>query len=110
MRLRFSAATQRELAVAKAFYERQRDGLGDEFLLEVESAAALLVENPLIGRRVPDNRRVLVLKRFAYRLVYTLDDLGIVIIAAAHQRRRPDYWRHRVEEPRPAYAVLSIAA
>jgi len=105
MRLRISASARRELKAAKDFYERQRHGLGDAFLLEAQRAAALLIENPLIGTRVRDNRRVLVLKRFPYRLVYSLDDLGVIIIAAAHQKRRPDYWRGRVEELTPRYAV-----
>jgi hypothetical protein len=47
---------------------------------------------------------------FSFRLIYSLEDLVIRIIAICHQKRRPDYWRGRVEEPRPRYAILQQAA
>jgi len=54
--------------------------------------------------------RFIVLDHFPFRLVYAVEDSAIRIIAVAHQKRRPDYWRGHVEEPRPEYAILQRAA
>jgi len=110
MELRFGAAARRELDAAADFYDQRYGGLGDAFLDEVQRFLSLLVANPRIGRRVRANRRSVVFKRFPYRLVYALDDVGILIIAVAHQSQRPGYWGERVEDSHPAYVVLPIAA
>ena len=110
MKFRYEPAARRELDDAMDFYDQQRIGLGDEFLDEVERVVALLTENTRLGRRLLENHRFFLLYRFPFRLVYALEDPGIRIIALAHQKRRPDYWRGRVEEPRPGYAILRQAA
>jgi len=101
---------QTELTDAAAFYDRERPGLGDRFIEEFERVVALLNDNPELGRAIGDNRRSIVFDRFPFRLIYSLEDSVIRIIAICHQKRRPDYWRGRVEEPRPEYAVLQQAA
>jgi len=87
---RYEPAARRELDAAMDFYDQQRIGLGDEFLDEVERAIALLTENAKLGRGLPENHRFFLLFRFP--------------------KRRPDYWRGRVEEPKPGYVVLQRAA
>ena len=47
--------------------------------------------------------------RFPYRLVYSIDADDIIIVAPAHQHPRSGYWRCRVEEPAPAYAIPHAA-
>lgn len=106
----YGIAAERELAKAVDFYERERAGLGDEFLQEVQRAASFLIEFPRLGRSVSRNRRVLVLKEFPYLLVYDLDQTGIRIIAVAHQNQRTGYWSERVEEPTATYKITRIAA
>ena len=39
--------------------------------------------------------RVRLMQRYPYSLVYIVRDPKIVIIAVAHQRRRPGYWLSR---------------
>ena len=105
-------AAGKELIDAAAFYERQRQrpGLGDRFIDEVERVIALLTEHPELGAGVGQDVRFIVLDRFPFRLVYAVEDSAIRIIAVAHQKRRPDYWHGRVEDPRPTYAILGRAA
>jgi toxin ParE1/3/4 len=98
-------AAGKELIDAAAFYERRRPGLGDRFIDEVERVIALLLEHPELGAGVGQDFRFVVLDRFPFRLVYAVEQSVIRIIAIAHQKRRPDYWHGRVEEPRPAYAL-----
>ena len=85
-----------EFAAAVGWYEQQRPGLGGEFFDAVVHATALIQAQPEIGTLSRDRRtrRVLV-QRFPYQVVYSLSEKEIVIIAIAHSKRRPGYWRKR---------------
>jgi toxin ParE1/3/4 len=108
--VRIGLAAKRELRIASRYYDRQRPGLGEEFLDEVQRVSSLLAMHPELGRELLGQRRVLTLRRFPYRLVYVLAGSYIRIVAVAHLRQRPLYWQHRVEESRPRYLVLPAAA
>jgi len=84
------------LDVAVAYYEDQKAGLGLDFLLEVEQALGKIQQNPNLGSvyKVTGLRRH-VIQRFPF-LVFDaeLEDC-IWVVAIAHGKRRPDYWRRR---------------
>jgi len=84
-----------ELQEAALFYETRVDGLGKSFAAEVERTISLVRQFPEAG--TPDARdcRRVVVARFPYSVVYRQMRDGIVIVAVAHQRRRPGYWRRR---------------
>ena len=103
-------AAEKELNDVVAFYEQQQIGLGDRFLNEFERVVTLLTEHPELGARVGQDARFIVLNRFPFRLVYAVEESVVRIIAVAHQKRRPDFWRGRVEDPRPRYTILRRAA
>jgi len=44
-----------------------------------------------------DTRR-LILRRFPYSMIYRVDSVRIVIVAVAHNSRRPGYWRDRLDD------------
>jgi toxin ParE1/3/4 len=89
-------AASEEFAAAILWYDEQRPGLGGEFFDAVVHAISLIQEQPEIGTPSPDQRtrRVLV-QRFPYQVVYRLAVDEIVIVAIAHSKRRPGYWRKR---------------
>jgi plasmid stabilization system protein ParE len=71
--------------------------LGGEFFDSVAAALSVIETNPEIGTTLsPDSqtRRVL-LTRFPYQVVYRLRPTEIVIVAIAHLKRRPRYWKDR---------------
>jgi toxin ParE1/3/4 len=94
--LRNLKAASKEFAAAVRWYEKQRPGLGGEFFDAVVHATSLIQAQPEIGTLSPDRRtrRVLV-ERFPYQVVYRLSADEIVIVAIAHTKRRPGYWRNR---------------
>lgn len=79
---------------AAAFYENEAPGLGKLFLDEVESRLSVLRERPLLGAVINGLRRLL-LGKFPFSVIYAVNDEEIVVVAVAHQRRRPGYWAHR---------------
>lgn len=103
--LRWGERARRELQDAAAFLNGQGAKLGDEFLAEVDHLLLMLRSNPRIGMRAGHGRRVILENRFRYRIVYRIQREEVRIIAVAHQKQRPGYWRGRVEELRTRYAA-----
>lgn len=89
---------EEELAAAYAWYERQREGLGNDLMRAVDAAVAAIGSTPSLAiSHVSDElgaRRVQV-RRYPYSVVYIVTDDEVRIIAFAHGRRRPAYWRDR---------------
>jgi plasmid stabilization system protein ParE len=92
---RYLPAAREELIEAAAFYERAAVGLGDDFLDDVERAIETLQEHPRIGSPAGRRFRKLHIRRFPFNLIYADRTDEIVIVAVAHQRKRPGYWRRR---------------
>jgi toxin ParE1/3/4 len=84
-----------ELEEAALFYESRVPGLGKSFSAEVENTISLVRQFPEAG--APDilGCRRVVVARFPYSLFYRQMTDAILVVAVAHQRRRPAYWRRR---------------
>ena len=80
---------------AALFYEQRLAGLGYEFLDELERCAARIVAFPESGQHCYEHFRRAIVARFPFSVVYEILPDGILIVAVAHQRRRPGYWRQR---------------
>ena len=96
--LRNLRAAREEFAEAVRWYDEQRPGLGAEFFGEVTATTGRLEAFPEMGTPVSRDgltRRVLV-PRFPCHVVYRLTRTEIVILAVAHLKRLPNYWRHRL--------------
>jgi plasmid stabilization system protein ParE len=87
-----------EVGEAAQYYESRSTDLGLELLDEVTRALDQISANPdacqLIGIRV----RRKPLWRFPYNLLYAVYPDRIRIVAFAHQKRRPFYWRARLKK------------
>jgi plasmid stabilization system protein ParE len=85
-----------ELEAAVRWYEERRRGLGAEFFDAVTSMIAFIEDQPEIGVVIGGGkaRRALV-SRFPYQVVYHLTPSDIIIVAIAHLKRRPNYWKDR---------------
>lgn len=85
-----------ELVGAIAYFDGQRDGLGDEFLAEVEKAIDRILDRPAsFPRSTEQGHRKCLVKRFPYTLHFLEFEDAVWVMAAAHQRKHPDYWKER---------------
>lgn len=96
MSLRLLEPAQAELDEAIGWYAEQAPGLGDAFLLETLKVLKLVEQFPQAWHPLTPEIRRCRLKRFPYSVVYTLDAEGILVLAVAHQHRKPGYWRNRI--------------
>ena len=91
----FHEAAEAELNDAAAFYEQVEAGLGYAFLDDVDAALAAIQAHPEANETRYGRIRRRLLVRFPYALLYSFDGEQVRILAIAHQRRRPFYWRRR---------------
>jgi toxin ParE1/3/4 len=92
--IRFRAAAARELAADVKYYDRHYPGRGERFVAAVERILLRVAESPLAFPLLfePDIRSAKV-ERFPYRVVYIVVNTDVDILAVAHAKRRPSYWR-----------------
>ena len=67
-------------------------------LSEYDSHVAQIKQRPESFRFAHQGYRRLNLHRFPYAIIYRLRASDIYIIAVMHQKRHPDYWKHRIED------------
>lgn len=96
MRARFLRLAEAEVNEAIAYFDQQREGLGDRFEQDLQTTVVFVTEHPLAGKMLSKRVRRFRLRTFRYNVIYIADDKEIVIVAVAHHRRRPGYWRHRL--------------
>jgi hypothetical protein len=95
MRVDRHPEADQELEAAALWYERQRVGLGEEFLCEFERTLSRICEAPLQWRLFDNINRKLNFDRFPYALVYSVEPDAIRLKAVMHLHRRPLYWMDR---------------
>jgi plasmid stabilization system protein ParE len=97
MRLVYHPDAEKELIEAARFYERRVAGLGDRFLREFDAAVAEIAAAPDRYRRVEDDLRRCVMRRFPYAIYYRPEGGALRILVVKHHSRHPDYWRYRLD-------------
>ena len=96
MKVRFLTQAQLELDDAVAWYNQRSDGVGQEFLDEIDRVVHRAIRFPLSCPEIePEIRRGLI-PRFPYGLIYGIDGDTLVVIAVAHLHRHPRYWIERI--------------
>ncbi|MBK7719147.1 MAG: type II toxin-antitoxin system RelE/ParE family toxin [Simplicispira sp.] len=86
---------QAELDEAIAWHTEQAPGMGDAVLIETLKTLRLVEQFPQSWHPLTPEIRRCRLRRFPYSVVYTLDAESILVLAVAHQHRKPGYWRNR---------------
>ncbi len=89
MKLRYTAGARDDIDLALAWYERQRRGLGLEFLDCVEAAIASVRDSPSMYPIRYSCFRCCVVRRFPFSIFYTIEDDEIVVHSVFDNRRNP---------------------
>lgn len=97
MRIEFHPAARLEFIEAVNYYESRSQGLGAEFAEEIEAALEVIADDPRRWRCLEEDVRRKLLKRFPYGVLYTEEVDYLLIVALMHFRRKPGYWRQRLQ-------------
>jgi plasmid stabilization system protein ParE len=77
------------------FYELEQKNLGLLFKKELKRLIDIIVDYPEIGSNENYNLKSLLLHKFPYKVIYSVNNDQILILAIAHQHRKPEYWADR---------------
>jgi plasmid stabilization system protein ParE len=91
----FHEAAEAELNEAADFYDMESPGLGQTFIDEVRHGVERIAELPEAAPAIRGRVRKRLLLKFPYSLLYSVHDDLIRLLAVAHHKRRPFYWRSR---------------
>ena len=87
-------------AQAATQWYRERSALAAHaFLVELDRAIEKIAEGPEIWSRYVGGTRRFLLQRFPFSVVYRLVSNRIEVVAIAHGRRKPGYWKGRLAQP-----------
>ena len=98
MTLRWLAEADQELTDATAWYDGQAAGLGDRLLDELLLVLTLIERFPHAWHPLTPRIRSQRLNRFPYSVIYAESEGGLVVLAFAHQHRKPFYWHRRIKK------------
>ena len=88
-------AAHEELLEAFEWYLSRSEQAADNFLAEVSRGMAVVARAPEIWPRFSENTRRYPLHRYPFSLLFRFQAGVVTIVAVAHQKRRPGYWRDR---------------
>jgi plasmid stabilization system protein ParE len=83
------------------WYRERSTKVAERFLAELERAVDLIIETPRRWPKYLHGTRRYVLLKFPYSIIYRPSEARITICAVAHAKRRPGYWKERLEQDEP---------
>ncbi len=95
MKVIFTELAHAELLDACDFYELEFSGLGTRFKQEIRQAIKRIIQFPLAWPTENNDIRKYLLHKFPYKIIYSVEIDHLLIIAIAHQHRKPEYWVDR---------------
>ena len=98
---KFFAEALAEYEDAIVHYEQREPGLGARLIKEFDEVVAVALEFPDAFAGVPDvpltwGLRSVRLQTFPIKLVYTVNEGTLLVVAVFHAHRRPGYWLERL--------------
>ena len=95
MELLVRAAAAADVEEAYLWYQRQRAGLGEEFLAAMDATLCDIATHPTTYPVIHREARRALLRRFPYAIFYRVYGETIIVIACMHGRRDPSHWKGR---------------
>jgi plasmid stabilization system protein ParE len=92
----FAPEAEQDLHDAYAWYERQRAGLGEEFLSCVDACIHVICRAPGAQTQVYQSYRRALVRRFPYAIFFEAEDDKVIIHCIMHTARDPERWRQRL--------------
>ena len=94
--LQFHPDISQEVQASYSWYEKQANGLGDDFLNELETGYNAILEFPTTWPLFQFGFRRYLLSRFPYSIIYRQENNFLYVVAVMHNSRKPGYWLSRL--------------
>jgi plasmid stabilization system protein ParE len=89
----FHPGASEDYAAAYSWYHDRGTTLAANFETEIDRGVRLISQNPLRWPKFDNQRRRFIVRKFPYSIIYELHGEEVVVLAVAHGKRRPNYWR-----------------
>lgn len=96
MSLRFLPPAEAELLEGISYYAAIHRELGCRFEQAVAQAVRNLAAHPERGAPRSKSTRRWLVKSFPFGIIYRAEGSDVLVVAVAHQRKKPEYWANRV--------------
>jgi len=96
--IRFHPDVSEDIEGSFHWYEREQEGLGLQFVDEIEKSLDILSLSPGTWAFFKHGFRRYILPRFPFSIVYKEEETVIYVVAVMHNSRKPNYWMDRIEE------------
>ena len=91
-------SAKKDIKDSVIYYEERKEGLGGEFIDEVNLKILEIAEKPEVYPLFHRDARKASLKRFPFTIIYTIKDSGISIIGVWHKSRDPNQLEKRMDD------------
>jgi len=95
--IEFHPEAIREVRESIEWYRQRNEEIAGEFRTLVQSAEELVQRSPESWAVYLLETRGFRFQKFPFALVYIIRDERIYFVALAHTKRKPGYWRDRLE-------------
>ncbi len=90
-----TAAAEADYLEALLWYGKRSQRAADNFESQFDEALAQIASAPLRFAHCDPRHRRFLMRRYPYQVVYRLEGDHVVVIAVAHAKRKPQYWKQR---------------
>lgn len=94
----FLPEADQEMLEAARYYQSLSPGLGDDYIAEVERAVHSIASSPKTWPILEGTLRRRLIKRFPFGVLYRIEPDKFLIVAVAHLRKKPGYWKKRISQ------------
>lgn len=95
MKVLFATEVWSEVDTARDYYENEVEGLGKAFVHAVRGSIEEIKSNPTASRIIQGSYRRFLTPRFPFGIIYQVSQDTLYVVAVAHLRKRPNYWKNR---------------
>ena len=92
----FHPIAEEEWLAAYAWYSERSETAARAFLREMDRAVSLISEAPDRWPKYDSETRRFIIARFPFSIIYRVAEDAVEVIAVAHHKRKPGYWRTRL--------------
>ena len=94
-RLKAEPSVDADVEAAFDWYEGEQEGLGREFVDELQGVYLRIVDGPLKYAELRSGIRRALIRRFPYAIYFSIDETVVVVLAVLHAARDPAEWQRR---------------
>jgi plasmid stabilization system protein ParE len=91
----YLAAARRDFDEAFDWYAARSSDAAVGFVNEVNTALARMASDPERFAAVDNQHRQCPVSRYPFRIIYRVSGERVLVVAIAHAKRRPGYWKDR---------------